>query len=602
MASFPRAKVDSCTQTDPPLPFTALLDRALDRVEANVPLNLSSVTFYIRRHHLSRIERLEALLSDNFVFKLGLFRLGLKPQHVFSALCLVVLYLCRRLYQRSVYLTTNLCAVAYPAYCSVKTINSEPISPPKGLGLEPTEHGPYRNNQFSSSQGHLSDSSYRRHSRMSSFSSLTNRRHSKRMNKKRLSRMSQNMDESNNSYSSGQEEDEEDDEDDDCNSSRRSFASSTWDRPSEYSVYSEDAFTSGASGSGSMTVEERMRQRMRRRWALFSRSRKEKATRQWLAYWSIYGTVQVIDTWSSFLLDWIPGYNLGKLLFLWWAQRRGATLVFDYFQPLIQAKSKDGREVARKPSQRNLDASESSHPGQGGPSGGAGHSGGGGGGHSGGRGSGRSRPSSIQMLPSTLAQQQQQLHQQYQQQQPQYQQQLYEQQFYAERSSSRRETATFHQLSQQQRNRRSTYDDFEDESVHYGHSHHSVPSQDHRSVLQRELMTASPRHESNMFDSAESVWSAPPSTANALAAIENRGVRSPSFGHSVATPTPVLLQQVQRSMSSTMAQKQREQQIEATVTKLSSASTGVIPENLTSYAAASTIHWSPPLPSGSLDD
>ncbi|KAF9311410.1 hypothetical protein BG003_007449 [Podila horticola] len=603
MASFPRAKVDSCTQTDPPLPFTALLDRALDRVEANVPLNLSSVTFYIRRHHLSRIERLEGLLSDNFVFKVGLFRLGLKPQHVFSALCLAVLYLCRRLYQRSVYLTTNLCAVAYPAYCSIKTINSEPISPPKGLGLEPAEYGHYRTNQFSSSQGHLSDSSNRRHSRMSSFSSVTNRRHSKRMNKKRLSRMSQDMDEGNSSYSSGQEEDEDYGEEDDGNSSRRSFASSTWDRPSEYSVYSEDAFTSGASGSGSMTVEERMRQRMRRRWALFSQSRKEKATRQWLAYWSIYGTVQVIDTWSSFLLDWIPGYNLGKLLFLWWAQRRGATLVFDYFQPLIQAKSKDGREVARKPSVRNLDALESSHPGQGGPSGGAGHSGGGGGGHSGGgRGSGRSRPSSMQMLPSALAQQQQQLHQQYQQQQPQYQQQLYEQQFYAERSSSRRETATFHQLNQQQRNRRSTYDDFDDEYVHHDHAHHSIPSQDHRNVLQRELMTASPHHEPNVFDSAESVWSAPPSTANALAAIENRGGRSPSFGHSVATPTPMLLHQVQRSMSSTKAQKQREQQIEATMTKLSSASTVVIPENLTSYAAASTIHWSPPLPSGTLDD
>lgn len=104
-----------------------------------------------------------------------------------------------------------------------------------------------------------------------------------------------------------------------------------------------------------------------------------------------------------------------------------------------------------------------------------------------------------------------------------------------------------------------------------------------------------------MFDSAESVWSAPPSTANALAAIENRGGRSPSFGDPVATPTPMLLQEVQRDMSSTMA-KQREQQIEATVTKLSSGSTGVIPENLTSYAAASTIHWSPPLPSDSLDD
>ncbi|KAG0342699.1 hypothetical protein BG004_005611 [Podila humilis] len=613
MASFPRAKVDSSTQTDPPLPFTAYLDRTLDRVEANVPLNLSSVTFYIRRHHLSRIERLEAILSNNFIFKLGLFRLGLNPTHVFSALCLFVLYLCRRLYHRSIYLTTNLCAVAYPAYCSIKTINSEPITPPKGLGLEPTEYGPDHFNQPSHSrfgEGHLQGASFRRHSRMGSFSSSGvsshhHRRHSRRMGKKRMSRMSHS--DLHAGYSSSQEDDDDDDEDDgdDGTTSRRSFASSTWDRPSEYSVYSEDAFMSGASGSGALTVEERMRLKMRRRWAAFSQSRKEKATRQWLAYWSIYGTVQVIDTWSSFLLDWIPGYNLGKLLFLWWAQRRGATLVFDYFQPLIQAKSKDGREVARRPSQRDLNAAtESDGHGR------DGTGGGGGVGQSG--GGGRARPTSIQILPSTMAQQQQQLHQQYQQQQPQYQQQLYEQQFYAERSSSRRETATFHQLSQQQRQRRSIYDDFDDDYIHASNHHQSH-------AIQRDLMTASPAHQDGMFESAESVWSAPPSTANALAAIENRGRASPSFA-STTTPVPLMLHQqhavLQRSMSPTLSRQKREQQIEATATKLSSGSAAtttttttttaaaplVQPESFTSYAAASTIHWSPPLPSESMDE
>ncbi|KAF9964807.1 hypothetical protein BGZ70_005899, partial [Mortierella alpina] len=142
MASFPRAKVDSSTQTDPILPFTALLEKALDSVEATVPLNLASITFYIRRHHLSRIEQIESLLSQNFFFKFVLFRIGLKPQHVFSFLCVLTLYGCRQLYRRSVYLTTNICAVAYPAYCSIKTINSEPIAPPPELGLEPTAFSP----------------------------------------------------------------------------------------------------------------------------------------------------------------------------------------------------------------------------------------------------------------------------------------------------------------------------------------------------------------------------------------------------------------------------------------------------------------------------
>ncbi|KAF9414594.1 hypothetical protein BGZ94_000339 [Podila epigama] len=638
MAAFPRAKVDSCTQTDPPLPFTALLDRSLDRLEANVPLNLSSITFYIRRHHLSRIERLESILSNNFIFRLGLFRLGLKPQHVFSALCLAVVYLCRRLYQRSIYLTTNLCAVAYPAYCSIKTINGDPISPPKGLGLENHllhqyyYHGRQYDDDYddeddedyeeddeddpSLSDEDDSDQSFsrtgrplrRRYSRRNSFSSGISSQHaqqqqpsfrrrrgrSKRANKKRHSQMSLPQDR------------DEEDFDDDGNSSRRSFASSTWDRQStEYSVYSEDAFTSGTSvrsgryarrrRGASLTAEEQMRQRMRRRWALFSRSRKEKATRQWLAYWSIYGTVQVLDTWSAFLLDWIPGYHFGKLMFLWWAQRSGATLVFDYFRPLIQAKSKDGREVARRPSLRSLSGVDNDGRGQGGTGGGS-HGGGGVGGS--GR-DGRSRPNSTQMLPSTMAQQKQQLHQQYQQEQPQYQQQLYMQQFYSERSSSRRETTSFHQLNQQQqrksKNVYNAYDDDEDDDEEEDNDHQPHGYQ-HRHVLQHELMTTSPRHEAGgIFDSTESVWSAPalpPSTANALAAIERHGGTS---GGGMMSFSP----------------SQRQQQIEATESKLSSAPASAastaaadakgVTENLTSYAAASTIHWSPPLPSDSTD-
>ncbi|KAF9348856.1 hypothetical protein BGX26_012760 [Mortierella sp. AD094] len=557
MASFPRAKVDSSTQTDPPLPFTALLDRTLDRVEATVPLNLSSITFYIRRHHLSRIEQIEALLSKNFFFKFILYRIGLKPQHVFSFLCLVTLYGCRQLYRRSVYLTTNLCAVAYPAYCSIRTINSEPIKPPRGLGLEPTEYGPMYSLRRSSSI-------------YSSSGSLHSNRHRAR---KRRSRMSNSMLEdsmqSSNSYSSSQEDYD----------SRRSVASS-WGRPSEYSNYSEDNLTT-TSGSVSMTVEEKMKQRMRRKWVQFSQTRKDKATRQWLAYWSIYGTVQVVDTWSSFLLDWIPGYNLGKLLFLWWAQRRGATLVFDYFQPLIQSKNKDGREVARKPSNRSLN-SEMSHE-RGGPSGGAEGSG---------SGSGL-RPRSIQMLPSTLAHQQQQQHQQYQQQQ-------FEQQFYAKGSSSRRDTAAFRDLNQNRHRRDNYYDDDEEEDDDEEYHSHSQQQQyilqqqqlqqQHQKQqgqpldLRRELMTSSPHDsgsfaETPLFESAESVWSAPPATSSVLA-VDSEGMGGASFGSAArlhsnnATPTPMSVQE-QYHLRQQLHQSTQKQQT-------------LIPD-----ANSSTIHWNP---------
>ncbi|KAK3826820.1 MAG: hypothetical protein JOS17DRAFT_776166 [Linnemannia elongata] len=617
MASFPRAKVDSSTQTDPPLPFTALLDRALDRVEATVPLNLSSITFYIRRHHLSRIEQLESLLSENFFFKFVLFRVGLKPQHVYSVLCLVFLYGCRQLYRRSVYLTTNLCAVAYPAYCSIRTINSEPIAPPRELGLEPTEYAP------------LTSSSSRHHRRRSSiYSSGASVRSGKRRSSRSLHRMGNSssnnisvvedssLQDDSNSYSSSQE---------DGYGGGRSIASS-WGRPSDYSNYSEDNLTT-TSGSAilSMTVEEKMKQRMRRRWALFSQTRKDKATRQWLAYWSIYGTVQVIDTWSSFLLDWIPGYNLGKLLFLWWAQRRGATLVFDYFQPLIQSKSKDGREVARKTSIRSLNSEMSRQDRQGGGSGG-------GGGNAIGSGS---RPVSLQILPSTLAHQQQQQHQQYQQQQPQYQQQQFEQQFYA-KGGSRRETATFRELNQG-RHRGDYDDDEEDDEDDFHHLHQRQQllqqqqlqqqrqhKQQHRQGsldLLREGMTSSPHDsgsfaETSLFESAESVWSAPPVSTGIQATVDDIGGLggagvgglSASYTSSAArlhsnnaTPTPMSVQEQYHLRQQLQLQQQQQQQqslqkelaMSSQGEEDSSSRSGVADSSLHSYAVASTHHWNP---------
>ncbi|KAI7825092.1 hypothetical protein BC939DRAFT_502335 [Gamsiella multidivaricata] len=554
MASFPRAKVDSSTQTDPPLPFTALLDRTLDRVEATVPLNLSSITFYIRRHHLSRIEQIEALLSENFFFKAVLFRIGLRPQHIFSFLCLLTLYGCRQLYRRSVYLTTNLCAVAYPAYCSIKTINSEPIAPPRGLGLEPTEYGPLY-------------SARRPNSTYSSSGSIRSGRQRSRRQRNRMSNsMNEDSMQSSNSYSSSQE---------DFDDSRRSEASS-WGRPSDYSNYSEDNITS-TSYSGSMTVEEKMKQRMRRRWAKFSQTRKDKATRQWLAYWSIYGTVQVIDTWSSFLLDWIPGYNLGKLLFLWWAQRRGATLVFDYFQPLIQSKNKDGREVARKPSNRSLNSEMSRHErggSSGGPSG--------------------SRPTSIQMLPSALAQQHQQQHQQYQQQQPQYQQQQFEQQFYGKGGASRRDTATFRDLNQGRRRREDYYEDEEDENDFHDHRNYQQQfirdqQKQHQQPLdlRRELMNSSPHDsgafaETPLFESAESVWSAPPISTSMLAVDDIGGMTRMATHSNNATPTPMSVQEQYLRLHQV---HQQQQQAQKSLQPLS--------QDANSYAVASTIHWNP---------
>ncbi|KAG0368894.1 hypothetical protein BGZ54_000870 [Gamsiella multidivaricata] len=515
MASFPRAKVDSSTQTDPPLPFTALLDRTLDRVEATVPLNLSSITFYIRRHHLSRIEQIEALLSENFFFKAVLFPSISPPTSVRSP--------------------TQPTAPSKPSTASPLPLRAVSASNQQSMAPSTLPADPIALTAAAAASGPVG--SAREDSMQSS-----------------------------NSYSSSQE---------DFDDSRRSEASS-WGRPSDYSNYSEDNITS-TSYSGSMTVEEKMKQRMRRRWAKFSQTRKDKATRQWLAYWSIYGTVQVIDTWSSFLLDWIPGYNLGKLLFLWWAQRRGATLVFDYFQPLIQSKNKDGREVARKPSNRSLNSEMSRHErggSSGGPSG--------------------SRPTSIQMLPSALAQQHQQQHQQYQQQQPQYQQQQFEQQFYGKGGASRRDTATFRDLNQGRRRREDYYEDEEDENDFHDHRNYQQQfirdqQKQHQQPLdlRRELMNSSPHDsgafaETPLFESAESVWSAPPISTSMLAVDDIGGMTRMATHSNNATPTPMSVQEQYLRLHQV---HQQQQQAQKSLQPLS--------QDANSYAVASTIHWNP---------
>ncbi|KAF9166575.1 hypothetical protein DFQ26_007496 [Actinomortierella ambigua] len=558
MAVYPRAKVDSSTQTEEPLPFTALLDRTLDRIEANVPLNLSAITFHIRRQHLSRIEQLESLLSENFVFRILLQRMGINPRHLFGFLALLFLYACRVLYKRNISLATNLCAVAYPAYCSVRTINSDPVLPPKGLtGLENATVARasriYHSQSTSSQRSSLSLASARgstRHlrqqdqilqqqqqRRQTSHGEVGStrgggggmagnnpglerdptRRYSRRLNaKKRMSTSTVQLEDSNataafsNSYSSGA---------DDLDSS--SALSTSWGPPSIYSYMSEGY---SSNDSGSLTAEERMHHRMRRRWNLLMQQRKDKATRQWLAYWSIYGTVQVIDTWSSFLLNWIPGYNLGKLLFLWWAQRRGATLVFDYFQPLIQAKSKDGREVAHRSSRMSLRSASGRQQGEAAASTAA-------------VGGSRSARNSMQILPSRYQQQQQHQHQ------------LYEQQSFYTKSPSRRESTTFYQQQQHHQHSPQPYNAYLhqqlNQAAHHQHRHHRHLQTDESSDDQSHLAHLGGEHHSltsplqeargdtaggigsggsvgggnvfggssSLFESGESVWSAAPASS-----------------------------------------------------------------------------------------
>ncbi|RHZ78192.1 hypothetical protein Glove_166g247 [Diversispora epigaea] len=76
--------------------------------------------------------------------------------------------------------------------------------------------------------------------------------------------------------------------------------------------------------------------------------------KQWLTYWVIYGWLQVADHWSSWLLEFIPGYNFFKLVFLYWAQNdrsRGASLIFErVLKPLLRKPLKKNEKI-RQPAQ-----------------------------------------------------------------------------------------------------------------------------------------------------------------------------------------------------------------------------------------------------------
>jgi hypothetical protein len=71
--------------------------------------------------------------------------------------------------------------------------------------------------------------------------------------------------------------------------------------------------------------------------------------KQWLTYWAVYGWLQVVDYWSTWLLEMFPGYNLFKLMFLYWAQNnrsRGATLIFEkILKPLLQKNVQNNNKI-----------------------------------------------------------------------------------------------------------------------------------------------------------------------------------------------------------------------------------------------------------------
>lgn len=62
--------------------------------------------------------------------------------------------------------------------------------------------------------------------------------------------------------------------------------------------------------------------------------------KQWLTYWVVYGLCTSMETVSSRLMRWLPGYYVTKTLFLIWMmlpKTKGATIMYrNVFYPLLK--------------------------------------------------------------------------------------------------------------------------------------------------------------------------------------------------------------------------------------------------------------------------
>ncbi|KAF9159429.1 ER membrane protein DP1/Yop1 [Actinomortierella ambigua] len=67
--------------------------------------------------------------------------------------------------------------------------------------------------------------------------------------------------------------------------------------------------------------------------------------KQWLTYWTVYGFVSILESFTDFLLYWFPFYFLLKTVFLLWLMIptfNGAITVYNRFlRPFLAQHSKD---------------------------------------------------------------------------------------------------------------------------------------------------------------------------------------------------------------------------------------------------------------------
>lgn len=78
-------------------------------------------------------------------------------------------------------------------------------------------------------------------------------------------------------------------------------------------------------------------------------SKEKEDDTQWLTYWVVYSFFSVLETFISFLLNWIPFYfafKLAFLVYLFHPERKGAKTIYDNFLKKLLEETVDVKPVS----------------------------------------------------------------------------------------------------------------------------------------------------------------------------------------------------------------------------------------------------------------
>ena len=92
-------------------------------------------------------------------------------------------------------------------------------------------------------------------------------------------------------------------------------------------------------------------------------SKEKEDDTQWLTYWVVYSFFSVLETFISFLLNWIPFYfafKLAFLIYLFHPKYTGAKTIYDNFLKKLLENAVDAKPVSEVEKVNNAVSSDKS--------------------------------------------------------------------------------------------------------------------------------------------------------------------------------------------------------------------------------------------------